>query len=111
MGICLPGPVYCVISLSFEKEEGASKEFLSDLQEELEQLSDAAEKEYIYAVCGFERKLLNVICSMPAEERKNALTEMVIAVAESFAYRPLIGIGNPYQALRNLPALLAGKHG
>ena len=41
---------------------------------------------------------------MPAEERKNALTEMVIAVAESFAYRPLIGIGNPYQALRNLPA-------
>ena len=104
VGICLPGPVYCVISLSFEKEEGASKEFLSDLQEELEQLSDAAEKEYIYAVCGFERKLLNVICSMPAEERKNALTEMVIAVAESFAYRPLIGIGNPYQALRNLPA-------
>ena len=103
-GIQLPGPVYCVISLSFEKEEGMTRELFDELQEELEQISDEKEKEYIYVICGFERKLLNVICSMPSEDKKEVLAEVIRAVAESFGHRPVIGSGNTYQALRNLSA-------
>ena len=102
--IYLPGPIYCVISISFEEEQRVTKEFLGELQEELEQIPDANEKEYIYIICSYERKILNVICSIPAEEGKEEFVETVCDVAESFEYKPLIGIGNAYQELSNLSA-------
>ena len=104
LGIYLPGPVYCVISISFEDEEGMTKELQIRVQEALEQLSDEKEREYVYVICGFERKLFNVICSMSSAEEKDVLEEMIGAVAESFGYKPVIGSGNTYQALENLSA-------
>ena len=102
--IFLPGPWYCVISISFEEEEGVTKEFLNGLQEELEQISDVNENEYIYVISSKEKKLLNVICSVSTEAGKEELVETVCDVAESFAHEPMIGIGNTYRSLNNLSA-------
>ena len=101
-GICLPGPFYCVVSISFEKEENVTRGFLSRIQEELEQISE--EENYIYVLCNHDRKLMNVICSIQLMEGKDELVETVCDVAESFAHKPVIGIGNTYQTLNNLSA-------
>lgn len=102
-GISLPGPFYCVLSISFE-EEDVTKSFLNGLQKELEQIPDANEKEYIYTICSEERKLINVICSIRTEEGKQEMIETICDVAESFSYQALIGMGNTYQGLNNVAA-------
>jgi len=102
--IDLPGPLYCVISISFEEEEGVTEEFLSDLQKELEQIPDTNEKERVYAITNMESKTLNVICSIYSEESKEEFLETICDVAESFAYKPVIGIGNTYKAWDRLCA-------
>ena len=102
--ICLPGPYYCVISISCEDEREMPIEFLIDLQEELEQVPDKNEKEYVYTVCSLEKKLLNVICSAHTEAAKDNLVETIRDVAESFSYKPIIVVGNTYQSLRNVSA-------
>lgn len=101
--IYLPGPFYCVISISFE-EEDVTKDFLAGLQEKIEQIPEENEKEYIYTICSLDRKQVNVICSIRTEEGKDELTETVCDVAESFSYQPIIGIGNTYQELKNISA-------
>lgn len=102
--IYLPGPWYCVISISFEKKERVTEEFLSGLQQELEQISDVNESEYIYVISSKENKLLNVICSVSTEAGGAEIVETVCDVAESFDHEPMIGIGNIYQSLNNLSA-------
>lgn len=102
--ICLPGPLYCVLSISFEEEAGVTKDFLESLQEELEQVSCENEKEYVYTICSLEGKVLNVLCSVYKEERKDELIEAVCDVAESYIYKPMIGIGNVYRDISNLSA-------
>ena len=102
--IRLPGPYFYVISISFEEEESVTEEFLNNLQKELELISDEKEKEYIYTICSLREKIIHVICSIQTEERKEELAEIVCNVAESFAYEPMIGIGNVYQALSCLSA-------
>lgn len=98
--IDLPGPLYCVVSIAFEKEEGVTGEVIKWLQEEVERIPD--EKERVYVICNMENRLLNVICSIYSEEGKEEFLETVCDVAESFGYDPLIGIGNAYQELRQL---------
>lgn len=100
--IHLPGPFFCVISISFEDEEAVTKDFLTRLLEELEQIPE--DKDYIYAICNYKKKLVNVICNIRSEEGKDELIETVCDVAESFTYVPIIGIGNTYQTLNNLSA-------
>ena len=102
--IRLPGPWLFVVSISFEEETGITEQFLTNLQKELEQLSDAEEAIFIYTVCNFSRKLINVICSVEAIEKKDELSETICDVAESFRYESIIGIGKEYKALTNLSA-------
>lgn len=102
--IRLPGPYYYVISISYEKEEDISEEFLSGLQKELEELSCDEEQEYVYAVCYFKRKRLGVICSIAARNQVEELTEDICGVAESFDCVPLSGSGSICQSLSSLPA-------
>lgn len=104
LNIRLPGPYYYAVSISFEKEDGITKEFMAGLQRELEELSGEEEKEYVYALCDFRKKCLNVICSIARESRREELTETVCGVAESFSYKPQTGCGKPYQTLSRLPA-------
>lgn len=100
--IHLPGPYFCVISISYEEENEVTREFLTGLQRALEQISD--ESDHIYAICNYKRKLVNVICSIHSEVGSEELIETVCDVAESFTFVPVIGIGNVYQTLNNLSA-------
>lgn len=100
--ICLDGPFYCVVSISFEEESKVSTEFLDYLQTEIELIPDKSKKEYIYSVCNYEKKLLNLICSGNKENSIEYLIGMVCDVAESFRYAPIIGIGNAYQSLEDV---------
>lgn len=100
--ICLPGPLFCVISISFE--ENVTEEFLSGLQKELEQVPDAEEAEYVYTICSYPKKLINAICSYETEDQKNELAEIICEVAEGFGHKLEEGIGNSYNSLTNLPA-------
>lgn len=102
--IRLPGPYFYVISISFERENGITEEFLTGLQKELEQISSEEEKEYVHAVYNFKEKCMNVICSVAQKEQKEELTGIVCGVAESFEYEPFIGSGNIYQTLLRMPA-------
>lgn len=101
-GICLDGPFFCVVSISFEEESEVSTEFLVCLQKELELIPDKREKEHVYSVCNFEKKILNLICSADTEISIEYLIEMVCDVTESFSYPPIIGVGNTYQSLHNV---------
>ena len=102
--IRLPGPWFFVLSISFEEEAQVTEQFLHQLQKELEQVSDAAKAIFVYTLCNFSRKLINVICSIETIEKKDELSETICDVAESFRYEPIIGIGNEYKTLTNLSA-------
>ena len=102
--IYLPGALYCVISISFEEEAGVTEEFISDLRKELEQVSDENKTEISYVICDMGSKLLDVICSVHSEEMKVEFVEMICEVANSFDYKPKIGIGNFYKEVERLCA-------
>jgi len=102
--IRLPGPWFFVISVSYEEETGITERFLIDMQKELEQLSDASEATFIYAVCNIPLKLISVICSVEYIEKKDEICENIFGVAGSFSYEPVGGVGNEYNTLKNLAA-------
>lgn len=102
--IRLPGPYFYVISVTFSHQEDVTEKFLSRLQDELEKISANDELEYVYTICNFEQKHMNVICSITEKERKEELTECVCEVAASFGYEPVVGVGNICQKLTSLSA-------
>ena len=51
-----------------------------------------------------KKKLINVLCNYDSLDRKAFLTDIIVSVAESFSYVPVIGIGNVYPILSGLSA-------
>jgi len=102
--ICLPGPNYRVMSISFMHEEGATEGFLGKLQEEIELIPEEEKAEYCYTICDDKKKLITIVISASSEESENALLETICDVVTSFSFEPGIGIGNTCSSIRNLSA-------
>ncbi|MCI9230548.1 MAG: helix-turn-helix transcriptional regulator [Lachnospiraceae bacterium] len=100
--IRFPGRYFFVTSILYDSDEGVTKEFLSQLSEELERISLDEEKESLYTVCDYEKMRISAICSIQEEDQKEELVELVCEMAESFAYEPVFGIGNLYPNLSSL---------
>lgn len=104
MEIIFPGSCFQVISISFDKESAVTGDFLIMLAGELEQITDKDKQEYVYAFYDYQKKLINVLCNYDSLDRKAFLTDIIVSVAESFSYVPVIGIGNVYPILSGLSA-------
>lgn len=104
MQVNLPGPYYYVISILFDEKEIPANEFLTEVQEELRQLSTDAEREYLYTVCNYEKKSIFLICSIKEPGREDELTEYVCEIVKSHEYEPIFGVGNVYKALSRISA-------
>lgn len=102
--ICLPGPVYFVVSISYADDTSATNAFLNQLQKEIEQIPDESAGGHVYTICNNKKKLINAICSVHLEEQAEEFTETICELAESFTAKPSIGIGNVCHSLRHLSA-------
>ncbi len=98
----LPGPYYFVISILYG-EKVANTEVLDSIRNELEQLGN--EKNHIYTVCNYEKKIISVINSIFSEEETEEIVESVHGVAERFSDYVLgLGVGSVYQILSSVAA-------
>lgn len=102
MEIWLPGPFFGVISIVFT--EDVTEDFLSGFQKELERIPDEREQEYVYGSISFQKKLVNVICSVQTEEEMEELKEIICEVTDGFGHQPVIGVGNTCRSLSKLSA-------
>lgn len=101
--IHLPGPLYCVLSVSFKDQLSVTKELVDHLQEALEQMTNENEQTYIYAVYNVRKKVVNVICSFLKENQGNML-ELIREIVESFGCQAYVNCGNVYESLSSLSA-------
>ena len=96
------GRYFFVISIFFDMEEGVTKDFLSALQKELEEVSLNEEEEAVYVVCHPERMQISAICNVADQAQKEELIDLVCEMAESHGYEPAFGIGGLYPSLSSL---------
>ena len=104
VGIHFTGPLFYVISISFEHMDEVTEEFLEKVQSALEKISDTRKQEYIYTVSILQKKLIYVICNICVEEKKMELAEIVGEVAGSFGFEPSIGVGSTCGSVLGLTA-------
>lgn len=104
MELKLPGSWYFVIEIGFLPEQVPEKETMDQLQKFIEELSDAQEQTYIYGIREPEQPVLSVVCSISSQEKKKELTTDIGDLAESIAPDSVIGVGNCYNLLANIPA-------
>lgn len=102
--IQLPGPWFFVLGISFEEEQSVTEEFLVKMQQELEKITDPSEAVYVYAVCDYLQKRISVICSVEDVDEKEEVCESISCIAESYSYKPFVGIGNSCKSIPNLSA-------
>ncbi len=100
----LPGPYYCVVSISFEGEENVTIAFLENLQNELEKISDVDSNEYVYAIYKWDKKLLNVMCSAQTKSGSDDIIEVIHEVVGGFGCQSVVGTGNIYQSYSKIAA-------
>lgn len=96
------GQYFFVISILFDMDEGVTKEFLSSLQKDLEEISLDDEQGTVYTVCNFEKMQISVICNVMEQKQKDEMMDLVCEMAESYGYKPVFGAGNLYQKLSSL---------
>lgn len=104
VNITFPAAYYQVISFSFAEESHVTDDILTMLAEEIEQLTDEDKEEYVYACYNYKEKLIHVLCNYDSLEGKGVLNDIVIAIAESLSYTPIVGIGDAYNMLSGLSA-------
>ena len=104
MDVTLLASCWQVISISYARELSVTDDFLTMLVEELEQITNKDAQEYVYACYNYKKKLINVLCNYDSLERSAVLSDIVVSVAESFSYTPIVGMGNVYSTLSGLSA-------
>lgn len=97
----LPGPYYFVTSCAYENVDEST---LENIRQAIEAKSDPHEGIYLYSVCYADRKCLVVIASIPVEEKKKIVEDIIAQTAIIMKAHPLICSGSLYDTQARISA-------
>ena len=102
--ITLPGACYYAVSIQFETAEEEAASFLTDLQEELENLTSEADNIFVYTLANLEKYQINAICSVQTEQQAQQLNKYIGEIVNNATYLGVIGLGNLCRDIHKIPA-------
>jgi len=102
LDIQLCGSYYCIMCISYAKEEIAP-DFFPILEKELEQIQCSEGTSHLYVISKYKKKTLYIICCTEQADCIDELSEYVMEVARSYSYKPAFGIGKIYEDLTRIP--------